>query len=249
MLRNNLLILSFMFSTASIAAIEIGTMTEKVLGIKCKKQVSELVNSWNVSKAPWRQRPLDNGVGLVRPTSKMSHWITYLKSDGFETLSLVSPERTVQVRFDGACKSAMRAFKTNGYAADQTSKGMFTDKELFDVLFVNPKGIILSVSPGMGHSYTAIERMIKISKEKNLPLTVIMDPTASADDLREGAKDKKMRLPEIKKNRALELTFRETNLHYPNFVIYRNGSIISPVIPGLMDEAGYASTLDKFLEK
>jgi hypothetical protein len=109
------------------------------------------------------------------------------------------------------------------------------------------KGIVLLWSPGMDHSYTAISRLSKLSREFKIPIHYVLDPFADEKLALSGLKTKKLVLPTIEKNSSLELFYRDASMHYPSFLIYKDGQFISHLIPGLMSEIDYKKTLTRYL--
>ena len=60
-------------------------------------------------------------------------------------------------------------------------------------------------------------------------------------------KAKKIIIPSVEKNSSLELFYRDASIHYPSFLIYKDGQFISHIIPGLMSEIDYKKTLNRYL--
>jgi hypothetical protein len=44
---------------------------------------------------------------------------------------------------------------------------------------------------------------------------------------------------DIRKMRAVELVFRNMILHFPSILVFRDGKIVSPLLPGIESEKAY----------
>lgn len=240
-----LLLALSLFALTSSAA-KIGTIKKHINSYACFKKVENVSKKWGM-KGEWKLYIGANGdLGLKRPTRKISHWINVEKTGDLEVASLIDPIRVQQALFDPNknCSVKFRSFKHGQYS---DPSGM-NDARLISTMAENRNGIILMWSPGMGHSFTAMERLKKLAKKKDLHLSFVMDPFASIDNAKKRLKEKKLEIKDILPLSSLELMQREAMMHYPAFFVYKDGQIVGNIVPGLMTEDKYKNKVEELLK-
>lgn len=239
---NSLFTLFFLLSLSLNAAV-VKSIGQRLSSFKCQKEISNLNLQWLATKE-WRGHPTALGdIQLKRPTQKFAHWMVLEKNQDTETISLINPLQVIKVELNKNCQSKMGVYPHKHYS----NPNGFNDLKLMNAMTKEKKGIVLLWSPGMDHSYTAISRLSKLSRELKIPIHYVLDPFADEKLALSGLKTKKLVLPTIEKNSSLELFYRDASMHYPSFLIYKDGQFISHLIPGLMSEIDYKKTLTRYL--
>ncbi|MCE3012076.1 MAG: hypothetical protein LW878_03330 [Proteobacteria bacterium] len=211
---------------------------------KCFSKMQRLIEH-EKPKGEWRRKVNpDMTLSFVRPTKTLSRWIRLERSRDLEVFKRQSPYDEMIVTFNRACESKMSVRKIDNY----NLKGGFTDFELADLLSKNTKGLILSWSPGMNLSIVAIKNAQAAAKERKLPLTILLDPYADEKKAKALLVKEGLAGIEMKKISSFELISRNVLLHYPNLVMYKQGEITGPLVPGLMNVADYSYLAAKYLE-
>jgi|GEM_PF-3296807 len=249
-------VLSAMTTYNAQGETELPSKEEMVKGMICKKEINRYSANWMARKdVDWSLRLGDmaNSV-LVRPTSKIAHWITYSKVEKEEILQWVTPVETLVVKFHKNCRGTFETrpsslpLLTLGRAQSKDIE-LFTDAHLIDVLSYHKQGVLAFWSPGMGHSITAMKDLIEIEKQFSIPVTFILDPTANPTFAENVLKKHKIKDVPMRSMASLELLYRQGTHHYPNFFVYKNGQIISNVLPGLMGKDNTKRTIERYLAK
>ena len=233
------LALVFLLAAQTTHAAKLLSPRETFQQFSCKKNVSSFEKEWG-AVGDWRGHVTPEGrMGLLKRTSKFAHWIVLEKSNGVESVTLMNPENAQKVVFDKKCKGTLSVYAHNHFSND---KGV-NDTALLKEMMNHEKGIVALWSPGMQHSGTAIERLQKVSKEMNLPVLFVMDPFADEKNAEEFLKDRKIAGVKIARNSSLELFYRDATMHYPNFLVYKDGEFKGFVIPGVMGEGQYREAI------
>ena len=238
------LITTLLFSYSAMA-IKLGSLNERLSGYTCQKEIKKLEARWGAT-GQWKGHVVDGGnISLKRPTNKFAHWILLEKTGDVEKMTLMNPKNAQKVTFDKKCDSYLTAYEHHQYSLPKS----MDDAKLLSEMVNHKEGIIVMYSPGMTHSWTAIQRFQKIAKEKNLPVTFVMDPFASVETAKAEAKKNQVAMNGFVKLSSLELSYRDATMHYPNFFLYKDGAIVGNMMPGLMTEENYNASIKKYLGK
>lgn len=226
-------------------ATELVSLNQEIKSYVCQKNINQYSETWK-SEGDWTKRVTDDATNsLVKKTARFGHWIVLDRGEKSEVISLVSPTEIMRVEFDSKCQEKMSLLPIK----KTVSTNEFSDAELLHTLATNRQGIIALWSPNMNHSYNAITRWQKISKELKLPVTFVMDPKASTKTALAGLKKRKINLNEpIRKLASLDIIYRNGLVHFPNFYLYKNGEIVTNVIPGVMGETHYKKVIQAYLK-
>ena len=210
---------------------------------KCFQKMQKLIDH-EKPKGEWRRKVNpDMSVSFVRPTKTLSRWIRLERSRELEVFKRQSPYDEMIVTFNRTCESKLSVRKIENYSL----KGGFTDFELASLLAKNSKGLILSWSPGMNLSVEAIKHAQAAARAKKVPLTVLLDPYANEHKAKELLVKSGLASVAVKKISSFELISRNVLLHYPNLVMYSNGEMTGPLVPGLLSTAEYSYLTSKYL--
>jgi hypothetical protein len=211
---------------------------------KCFKQMKDIIKD-NSPVGEWRMKVKpDLTPQYLRPTKTLSKWIKLEKNQNEEIVIRETPFDQMIVRFDKNCKRSMSVVKTNYY---QTPNG-FTDYKLAQTVQKNKSGIIYTWSPNMNLSVEGIKYIQEVAKNKKLSLTIVLDPYANE------AKAKKMLTKnglgkiQVQKLSSIEMINRNTLLHFPNILMFKDGKMQGPMVPGLLSSHDYSIIIKKYLE-
>lgn len=211
---------------------------------KCFSQMNKLIE-YEKPKGEWRKKiNPDMSLSFIRPTKVLSRWIRIERSREQEIFKRQTPYDEMIVSYDRNCQGKMSVRKISNYDL----KGGFNDFALAELLSKNPKGLILSWSPHMNLSVEAIKYAQETATNKKLPLTILLDPYSDFKKAQALLVKKGMSDIEMKKISSFELINRNVLLHFPNLVMYKNGEIIGPLIPGLLNSSDYSYLAGKYLE-
>ena len=124
----------------------------------------------------------------------------------------------------------------------------FTSENLKQLLTKSVTGAIYVWSPHMILSVIGIPVVEEVCRSLNVPLTILMDPGATpllTADVREVFQLKES---SILLNQASALSLIGSELHYPNLILYRNGSLLPGVLFGVKSHSAYKSFVLKNLK-
>lgn len=210
---------------------------------KCFSKMKNLIQH-EKPKGEWRKKVNpDMTLSYIRSTRVLSRWIRIERSREFEIFKRQTPYDEMIVSFDRNCQGKMSVRKISNY---QIADG-FNDFALAELLSKNPKGLILSWSPHMNLSVEAIKNAQASAKSKKLPLTILLDPYADVKKAKALLQKKGLEMIEIKKISSFELINRNVLLHFPNLVMYKNGEITGPLVPGLLQSDDFTFLVSKYL--
>ncbi len=238
-----ILLINLAIAAPSLSLTNLQKQTPEI-EFKCFKKMQKLINN-EKPKGEWRRKVNpDMTLSFVKPTKVLSRWIRLERSGELEIFKRQTPYDEMIVSYNRNCEGKMSARKISNYEM----KDGFTDFELATLLSNNQKGLILSWSPGMNLSVEAIKNAQLTAKEKKLPLTILLDPYADLKKAQDLLNKQGLSGVVMKKISSFELISRNVLLHFPNLVMYKNGEITGPLVPGLMNTADYNFLATKYLE-
>ncbi len=241
-----LIVLSF-FVSASALAVTAPLVSPKdpAKEFRCWKSMQNALNDAGVIDN-WRPKMKpDLTFQYLRPTRQLSRWVVLEKIKNEEFLIRETPVQQMIIRYDQNCTPAVAVRPVKIYDI----AGGFNDVRLAQTLSQNKAGIIYAWSPGMGLSFDGIKEVRKVAEKKKLPLTLVMDPYADEKVALKSLAAAGLSDVKIQKISSLELVNRNTLIHFPNFMMYRDGLIVGPMVPGLVGEKGYTHLVSKYLEQ
>lgn len=212
---------------------------------RCWKNMQPALKDAGVTEE-WRPKMKpDLTYQYLRPTRQLSRWVILDKQNGEEYLVRETPIQQMILRYDSKCTASIALRPVKSY----NIPGGFNDVLLAKTISENKAGLIYAWSPGMGLSFDGIKYLQKVAKEKKLSLTLVMDPYADEKTGKKYLKQAGIKDVKIQKISSLELINRNTLLHFPNLMMYRDGHIVGPMVPGLVGESGYTHLIKKYLEQ
>lgn len=238
-----LLVLMGTRAIASVSSMPVSQKPEKAF--VCWKAMQPLFQRDGVVET-WRakMRP-DNTFMYTAPTGKLSRWWTLDKEAGYELLVKESPYDRMIVRYSTGNKCAPEVATV---ALNAPVDG-FTDAELARTLKNGQGGgLIYSWSPFMDHSVRGIKTIREVAKKNNLALTLVLDPNVKEADALSALKSAGITDVKLTKMHSFELRKRNTLMHFPNIVMYKNGRMVGPMVPGVMGQTTYSRVVGKYLE-
>lgn len=238
-----LLVLMGTRAIASVSSMPQAQNPEK--SFVCWKAMQPLIKREGVGEAWKPKMRADNTFKYTAPTSKLSRWWTLEKEGGYEVLVKESPYDRLIVRYATTNKCAPEVATVPVKAPVDG----FTDAELARTLKTSQGGgVIYSWSPFMDHSVRGIKTIREVAEKNNLTLTLVLDPTVKEADALKALKKEGITGVKLSKSHSFELQKRNTLMHYPNIVMYKNGRMVGPMVPGIMGQTTYSRVVGKYLE-
>ena len=221
---------------------------ERLNQLQCFTDLADDFAEWD-SRDTWKAYGLNSaGYQIYRsPTLRIGSWIqlTVSKSRVHAAL-LLSADRNHKVQFDASCQRRESEFE-RPLDDDLMALGL-TDAMLADDIArfkAGSGGIVLAWSPHMPWSLEMLDFVKKVAAEKNLKLTVTLDPHADPDYAREVAAKHGLAGDDIfRPIQSLELIFRGMTTHYPSVLRYGEAGF-SRLLPG----REIASALTAYVEQ
>ncbi|MBL7543159.1 MAG: hypothetical protein JNL11_05050 [Bdellovibrionaceae bacterium] len=134
-------------------------------------------------------------------------------------------------------KTALKIFLLGAFsiAYAHAAGGEFSDLHLQHILetsrLQNTAGLIYAWSPRMPLSILGAEELSVLAAKLNLPLHIVLDPTALEDDVLATAKNNFF-LEHSPKLDSSILIAMNMKIHYPSLILYKNGQLLNPSRPG-----------------
>lgn len=110
-------------------------------------------------------------------------------------------------------------------------KNAFSDASLNELLKKYRRGIIYVWSPNMPFSVQGMDVIRAAGRRMKIPVFMLADPHASRVDVN--------RVVASLPNESFELFQRGVGVHYPTIVMFKNGRIVGPSLPGVKSESIY----------
>lgn len=238
-----LLVLMGTRAIASVSSMPHAQKPEK--SFVCWKAMQPLIKRDGVGETWKPKMRADNTFMYTAPTGKLSRWWTLDKEAGYELLVKESPYDRLIVRYS-TTKNCTPEVATVPLKAPITG---FTDAELARTLKTSQKGgLIYSWSPFMDHSVRGIKTIREVAAKNNLALTIVLDPNVKEADALKALQKEGITGVKLTKSHSFELRKRNTSMHYPNIVMYKNGRMVGPMVPGIMGQTTYSRVVGKYLE-
>lgn len=230
-------VLPFLFLTAA------SVFAAPYDGWSCKTNVQKLTKDWK-SSSEWEKFPLSgmNEHFYGSPTKKVGEWILIRKKPDGIGVAKADQRGRLEVSFDAkTCKQTTRPY-TNA----SPSPDFYADDKLAHFIESNKKGVIYVWSPRMGLSEKGIAEIKLATKNKKLPLLILLDKDVPKDEV---LKLKGKYGPaEVNQADSFELKMRGASQHFPAVLVFKNKMITTKVKYGYEKASGYESDLRRMLK-
>lgn len=127
----------------------------------------------------------------------------------------------------------------------------FTDTDLQSVLGPDAPcgetGLIYVWSPHMPYSVRGLVEIRDLAAARDLTVIDLVDPHADAALTRHVSQHSGSAAPRLRAMRSTKLYHRGVTLHYPSLVVFRDGQILEPLLPGYARASVYAKFIDEHL--
>ena len=214
----------------------------------CHTKIDHYLKKWGGIK-DWKI--LHHGDGnlnrftLKKETSRFGHWIFLSKMNRKQELAYTNEVENIVVTFENDCSVKLALTKNE---IKSVKDNHFQNKDLFAFLQKNKKDIISMWSPGMNHSAAAMVRLNKVAKDESIEVLHLMDPNGDPREAQAFLKKNSLGDVKITHLDSPDLMLRDATIHYPAFFVINNHKIVSPVLPGLMNELDYKATLKDYVK-
>lgn len=214
--------------------------------LQCKDLARQQLIEWKVVNSVFKKPGLlDNSFIYRMPTQMVGQWILIENKKNELRMSKIDTTKSVTKVWDKDCFVTTQKEK---YPPKQYVNNEFTDKTLKTLLAQHSVGVIYLWSPHMLLSVEGIYELSEITKELGISYDVLLDSNANANFANATAKKIGIKRDVLRKNNALELFFRNFTVHSPSLLLYKNGEIIGPIIPGYRSPAHYKQLIRKRLK-
>lgn len=168
-------------------------------------------------------------------TSKVAEWVILEKTfEGKEGLSLTSEEKVTRYEFspDAGCGSSIKISQLKKSTRGMASLEWFDDQALKELLKKSPDGILFIWSPHMRLSLISVSEIKKAASEIGLPVAFLLDPMADQKTAKLEAETYKIGDGALRRVDSVELSMRNSLVHFPTLIVTRNGKICEKVQRG-----------------
>lgn len=112
----------------------------------------------------------------------------------------------------------------------------FENQDLYKILqnskSKQTRGIIYSWSPHMVFSFEGIQELKEEAKKYNIEVTVVLDQFADSETVKKTVKENNIDAQDCKRINSQVLNDLGITIHYPTYLFYENGEILTPRYPG-----------------
>lgn len=123
----------------------------------------------------------------------------------------------------------------------------FNDENLKTVIKNNKMGVIYLWSPHMLLAVDGVNELADITKALGVTYTPLLDPKANIRFANKTVAERGLPQKSLTVARALEFQFRDMYIHSPTLLLYKDGKIIGPSIPGYRSPTHYRQVIkDRF---
>lgn len=214
--------------------------------LQCEELARQQLIEWKVGNSVFKTPGLlDNSFTYRMPTQTVGQWILMENKKHGLRMSKVDSTKSESKSWDKNC--AVTTLEENHPPKQYVDKE-FTDKTFKTLLAQHPVGIIYLWSPHMLLSVEGINELGEITKELGISYDVLLDSNANADFAKTTAEKIGVKRGVLRKNNSLELFFRNFTVHAPSLLLYKNGEIIGPVIPGYRSPKHYKQVIRERLK-
>ena len=212
----------------------------------CREIALELLVDWGSTGEFLLAADSTDELRVLRsPTEKLGIWVVVAMDSGrIGRLLRVSPEAETEVRFDQQCKVSTSVRQRE--LPDDRGRSL-TDVDVARIIGAGGRGIIYAWSPHMPLSVEGYPEIAAAANRLGLTVTPVLSSHANIDYARDRAQRVGMPEEAFALNRSVELTMRNLNVHAPAILIYANGALVSPVIPGFRRATDYEALILRFL--
>lgn len=204
----------------------------------CSSQSKKLITDWGVdASALWRGQP-GHSPAVTRartPTQKIGVWVE-ITNEGADRPLIVESlgAEEVRVLFDPSqnCSSTIQVQEVRPL---EKTDGLFTDKDLSQLIESGEPGIIYTWSPDFVYSMQAHDAFMKISKRIDTKVTTVRDPRTPDSQLQSRTKNYTVN-PKDPKIESYELLLRNVSLHYPKVLVFNKKKLSTKELTGVYSD-------------
>ncbi|MGE0362491.1 MAG: hypothetical protein AB7H93_24580 [Vicinamibacterales bacterium] len=198
---------------------------------------------WAAAATPLVQPAIAPG-DVVRhwPTSTPGVWLVERISGADTTLARVAPDAIVTMRWAADCRVS-RDERRRPAAAPPA----FRDADLAALLAGRRDGALYFWSPHMPLSVDGYAHAVSAARARGLTVEPLLDPASNREFAAASLAAGALPASALRVADAVELQFRELTLHAPALLVFADGRLRGPVLPGYKTMDEYAAFLDRIL--
>lgn len=205
---------------------------------QCFPQFKSLLTEWKVT-GDWTKE-FKAGLGksmLVSTTQTFGEWVLVQKIDQGTVLARADERGRLEVTF----KTDKCVKQVKPYVNDKISSQFFTDKKIEKYIKSKKTGAIYIWSPRMGLSEKGLKEIQAASKAMKLPVLLLMDKDVSEKE--HATLSKKIGKDLTRRLDSFDFKMRNTSMHFPALMVFKDGKILSGVKYGYENAEGYQRDL------
>ncbi len=231
MSKFNLILFFFIFSFGSSVFCKNINPIDKS---KCSKNISTVLDQFKSSN-DWRQiSNLSTSIEVYRtPTRLFGQWIEY-HTDPNNSIFILNSAGIKKINFDAqTCEEKNSTLPEKDLRFINSKGPRFTDSDLLRILQSKQNALIYVYTPKMTYSIQMAKKFQQVAEKLNLRFI----PLVASDITKKKFQQSLGKTFAFKYQRlnSIELTMRETQVHFPTSLIIYKGQIIEPVIRGVME--------------
>lgn len=217
-------------------------------GRACVRQLEKVLAEWD-SAFEWDRGPMGPAESVVyrSPTGSLGAWTeVWIHTDKSLEARFTTAASTLSVQWKGPdCRPAM-GVKQRTFGPPPPN-GSFTDEDLRALVKQHRAGVIYAWSPAMPISMAGLQEMRKAARALGVPVIGVLDPEADAVIAEAEARRNGLAKEDLRQVDSLELMNRGVHVHYPAAVMFADGKIVGPRLPGHATADEYRAFLEPYL--
>lgn len=233
--------------------------------IACEKSLKEKIkNEFKKNKITWiREANHDFETQTFKVSKAVGEWFELrLSPNQPPQMSYISKNKNIDfVWAKKGCKIEEKAggvFQFFNQASGQKEE-TFSDQDMMKLLKSKKQGFIYVWSPRMVYSVQEMKRYQKVAADLHIEFVPVLDPQVPSSEALAALKTLSPELPKerrlasqdisIKRMDSVELYMRDTTLHFPSLIVFKNGKIHDQRIIGILTRTGIKNSVETLLKE
>ncbi len=216
------------------------TLPERFSGAQCGENVDTWIRPYGIHgegfSVPAAQR---NETLFKYPTSTIGRWLLLEFGESSAKVSLVSPETILVAQWDDKCVLS----EASELPPFTTKDGSFTDQHLSALLETAGTGVIYTWSPHMNFSVKGIPEIFEVCSSLEVTCQVLLDPNADSKLAKMVGEKEGISADILRQPASVELLFRDLYNHSPSLLLFQDGKLRGPVVPGYRSKETQMNTI------
>lgn len=216
------------------------TLPERLSGAQCAENVATWIKPYGIHgegfSVPAAQR---TGMIFKYPTGELGRWLLLDFGESSAKVSLVSTESILIAHWDDKCVLT-EATEPPPFT---TKDGSFTDQHLSALMETAGTGVIYTWSPHMNFSVKGIPEIFEVCNSLEVTCQVLLDPNADSKLAKMVGEREGISADILRQPASVELLFRDLYIHSPSLLLFQDGKLQGPVVPGYRSKETQMNTI------